>query len=144
VVATAELSVREIVIRLSGVDATVANAVRGYDARLAPIQIYRLMLNPASGAPIAAARARFVGIVDRITINDPRRGGRGNVVLQAVNQLRELSRANPDMTSDDSQKDRAEPTTDRFYEYTNQIANWTIAWGALSLKAQKRNKKKKD
>jgi hypothetical protein len=149
VVATSELQVRELVIRLSGVDATVANAVRGYDARLAPIQVYRLMLNPASGAPIAAARARFVGIVDSLKINDPTRGGQGNVIVSAASQMRELSRANPDMISDPSQKQRAEGTgkpTDRFYQYTNEIANWSIAWGALSPKAQRRNKKgnKKD
>lgn len=146
-VATSELAVQTFMIRLSGVDARVANAVRGYDARLAPIQVYRLMLNPASGAPIAAARARFVGIVDTLTINDPRRGAQGVIELTAVNQMRELSRANPDMISDDSQKARAiaPATTDRFYQYTNAVANWTVAWGALSVREQRqRNKKKKD
>lgn len=145
VVSTAELSVRELTVRLSGVDATVALAVRGYEARLAPVQVYRLLLSPADGNPVAPARARFVGIIDSLTINDPPRGGQGNVTLNLVSQMRELTRANPDMISDDSQKARATSLgkpPDRFYEYTNAIPNWTIAWGTLSIKAQRRRAKK--
>jgi hypothetical protein len=148
VVATAELQVRELQVVLSGIDANVANAVRGYDARLAPCQVYRLMLNALTGNPVAPARCRFVGVVDSLVINDPRPGGQGRVTLQLVSQMRELSRANPDMTSDDSQKGRAAGaglTTDRFYQYANAITKWTVAWGAMSLKGQrKQNKKDKD
>lgn len=147
VVSTAELAVRELTITLSGVDDTVAQAVRGYDARLAPIELYRLILSASTGNPVSPARARFVGIIDSLTINDPERGGLGLVTLQAVSQMRELTRANPDMTSDDSQKERATDlgiATDRFYEYSNAVTKWQIAWGQLSLKAQKKNKKDKD
>lgn len=146
VVAAAALDVRELVIRLSGIDASVAQAVRGYDARLAPIQVYRVLLNPVSGTAIAAARPRFVGIVDTLRIRDPARGGQGGIEISAVSQMRELTRANPDMTSDDSQKDRAAalatPLVDRFYEHANSVVGWTIAWGALSLKAQRKQAKK--
>jgi hypothetical protein len=147
VVSTAELTVQELSVMMSGIDATVANAVRGYDARLAPVQVYRLLLDPASGNVIAPARCRFVGIVDSLSINDPPPNGTGVVTLRCVSQMRELTRANPDMTSDDSQKLRAElpATTDRFYEYSNAVTKWVIAWGSLSVKGlRKQDKKDRD
>lgn len=142
IAASADLSIKQITVRLSGVNATVAQAVRGYDPRLAPIQIHRLIINPASGAPYAAARARFVGFVERVDIIDPPPGGQGLVTVTAVSQLRELTRANPDMTSSESQKLRL--GTDRFLEFANDVSKWRIMWGALSVKAGKKNKKNKD
>lgn len=143
VAASADLSVKQIKIKLSGINASVAQAVRGYDARLAPIQLFRLILNPTSGTAVAPARARFVGFVETVEINDPSPGGQGEVTVTAVSQLRELSRANPDMTSSESQKMRL--AGDRFLEFANDVSTWRIMWGALSIKAaRKKNKKDRD
>jgi len=142
IAASADLSIKAVRIELSGIDANVADTVRGYESRLAPIQIYRTILNPATGAAYASARARFVGIVDTLEIKDPKPGERGGVTLQAVSQLRELARANPDMTSHDSQKRRL--STDAFYQFANDVVKWRIMWGAHSIVAGgKKNKKER-
>lgn len=135
---TSDLSVQEVAVRLSSIDATVAQAVRGYDARLAPIQIYRLILNPASGVAAAPGRARFVGVVDTLEITDPAEGNEGSVTLNCVNQLRELTRSNPDMASDESQKLRS---SDRFYQYSNDVTRWQVSWGEKRTSIRKKNKK---
>lgn len=147
IVNSAELAVQELTIRLSGIDEQVSIAVRGYDTRLAPIQVYRLIQSPSSGQPYAPARPRFVGVVDNAKIIDPRRGSTGGITLTCVNQMRELSRANPDMTSDESQKERATVQgydSDKLYEFANAVTKWQIAWGTLSVKNDKDDKKDKD
>ena len=136
---SADLSVKGLRVELSGINSQVAQAVRGYDTRLAPIQIFRVILNPASGAAYAPARARFVGIVDSLEIVDPRPGGQGRIVLQAASQFRELARANPDMTSGASQVLRL--ATDKFYQYTNDVPKWQVMWGAHSVGVKKKDKK---
>lgn len=147
VVSSADLSVKELRITLSGVDDQVANAVRGYDARLAKVQVYRLILNPTTGNAVAPARCRFLGLVDRLDIIDPREGGQGLVSLTVVSQLREISRSNPDMTSVDSQKPRGTYIglgEDKFYEFTNAVTGWEIMWGEHAIKVDKKDKDDKD
>jgi hypothetical protein len=145
IASAADLSIKTVRIRLSGINSQVANAVRGYDPRLAPIQIYRVILNPATGNAYAPARARFVGVVDELTIVDPRSGEQGKIEAIAVSQFRESARANPDMTSNESQKLRGTrhiPSVgeDKFYKYANDVTTWEIMWGANSLKVDKKDK----
>lgn len=138
---TADMAIKEITVVLSQIDANVAQTVRGYDARLAPIQIYRGLFNPTTHVLVAPARCRFVGIVDAIDIADPADKQEGSITLKCVSQLRELTRSNPSMASDEDQKRRS--ATDRFLRFSNGVGDWDVAWGQISTGANK-NKNKKD
>jgi len=124
---TADLTVREIGITLNGIDDVVANAIRGYEPKLAPVQIYRALFNVNSWTLVAPAVPRFVGFIDTLTINTPPEGEFGSIAVKLVSQLRELTRANPDVRSDESQ--RARSTGDRFFEYAEEVGEWKQWWG---------------
>lgn len=124
---TADLSVREINVTLSQVDDIVANAIRGYDAKQAPVQIYRALFDPTTRLIVNAGFPRFVGFVDTLTIQTASEGGTGGIVLKLVSQIRELTRDNPDVRSSESQNVRA--SGDTFYKYVEEVGEWKQWWG---------------
>jgi hypothetical protein len=133
----ADLTVRTVNIELSGVSAAVEQMYRGNDVRLAPVQIYRLFINPETGVPEAAAKPRFVGIVDEAVENIAGEGQPTKLTLTCASQSRELSRSNPDVRSHESQLARA--SGDDFYKDTAAVADWDIAWGQHYKPAQGAN-----
>jgi hypothetical protein len=137
---TADLSIKSVTIHLSQIDAAVASAVRGYDPRLGPIQIYRGLFNPTNWSLVAAARCRFVGVVDSIDIVDPEDKGAGRITIKAVSQLRELTRSNPATGSDEDQKTRL--STDRFFRFAGAVSEWEVAWGQRNLKVGRKDKRR--
>jgi hypothetical protein len=126
-VQSADLTVNTVTIDMSGIDDRVEQVLRGYDPRLAPVQIYRLLLNKDTMAPVYAARPVFVGMVDLAPITTPAAGGEGRVGLTLVSQIAELTRTNPAMRSHDSQLARA--SGDDFYKRVPQMPKRTIFWG---------------
>lgn len=122
-----DISVRRVVVTLSQIDESVAAAVRGYDVRNAPVQIYRGLFDPSTRSLVAPAFARFVGFVDRAPIETPPIGSEGSIKLECVSHSRELGRSNSDVRSDASQQLRH--AGDRFYRYTVAAGDWDIFWG---------------
>ncbi len=101
------LNVGAVSILLSQLNATVEDALRTYDCRNAPIQIYRALFNPSDPTTMVdSARCRFVGYVDQLVISTPPEGGEASATLQCVNCTRELTRKNSDLRSDESQQRR--------------------------------------
>lgn len=124
---TSDLTVRELDIGLSQIDENIALMVRGYDVKLAPIQVYRGLFDPSTHRLVAPAAPRFVGFVDTMEIVTPKEGEFGAVTLKCVSQIREMTRSNPDVRSGASQ--RARSAGDSFYDYTQNVADWQIFWG---------------
>jgi hypothetical protein len=122
-----DLSVITVQLEFSAFDAAVELAMRTHDVRLAPVQIYQLLLDPLTSIPVAAARARFVGIIDEAPVTDGKEGEGGVVRMVAASQSRELSRVNSSVRSHDSQLARA--AGDAFYKDTATVGEWDIAWG---------------
>jgi hypothetical protein len=133
-VQSADLTINSVTVDLSAIDAVVEQALRGYDPRLAPVQIYRLLLDKDTMAPVYAARAVFVGMVDLAPITTPAVGGEGGVKLTLVSQIAELTRTNPAMRADDSQLERSD--TDSFYKRVHQMTRRPIFWGREKGKAK--------
>lgn len=123
-----DLTIRSIRILLSQVDAATQLAVRGYDVRLAPIQVHRGYFDVDTMQPVAPARARFIGWVNNMKINTPAVGGSGNIELTCVSHTRQLTKTNPLRRSDEQQKRRQ---GDRFRRHTDVAGEWlqNVFWG---------------
>lgn len=124
----ADITVRDIEIEIPYLDATVADMVRTNDVRSAPMQLYRLYLDPDTRVALASARARFVGYVDTLPIETPAEGSEGSIKLVCVSTTRELTRKNFDVRSHESQQARSGGDDD-FYKYTAVINERDLFWG---------------
>jgi len=124
---TSDISVRTVDVVLSGIDASVIDAIRTYDARNAPITIYRGYLNPDTLELVAPAKARFIGFIDTAPIETPAEGGASTVTLSCVSHTRELTRRNPDVRSHESQILRK--ADDDFFRDTTVVGGWELFWG---------------
>jgi hypothetical protein len=129
---TSDISVREISGTLSQVDQTTQNAVRLYDAKFAPVQIYRGIYDPAKHILINAAVCRFVGFIDLVEILTPKEGEFGSINVKMVSHAREMTRASTDVRSDESQKARS--AGDAFYADVGVAPEWEMFWGTTQGK----------
>ena len=122
-----DISVRTVEVVLSGIDASVIDATKNYDARNAPITIYRGYLNPDTLELVAPAKSRFIGFIDEAPVVTPAEGGPSTVTLSCASHTRELTRKNPDVRSHESQILRK--ADDDFYHDTSVVETWEIFWG---------------
>ena len=125
---TADITIRNVDVMLSQIDTNVMTLVRSHDVRAAPIQIYRVLLDPGTRAPVASAKSRFAGYVDGAPINTPSEGSDGSVTLRCVSATREFTRTNPQVRSHESQLARTGGADD-FYIDTAVVGEWDLAWG---------------
>jgi hypothetical protein len=122
------LNVSSLQVSLSNLNANVESAIRTYDMRNAPIQIYRALFNTDSPSTLVDyPRCRFVGYVDTLSINQPAVGGEASAVLNCVSCTRELTRKNAELRSDESQQRRH--SGDRFFQYTGATGQVQVFWG---------------
>lgn len=123
-----DLTIRTIRIVLSQIDGAVQLAVRGYDAKHAPLQIHRGFFNVETMLPVGPAVPRFIGWVNAMNINTPSVNGEGSVELSCVSHSRLLTKTNPLRRSDEQQRLRS---GDRFRRHTDVAGEWlqNIHWG---------------
>lgn len=124
---TSDVSIRTINATLSQIDSNVADAVRGFDLKNGPVQIYRGTFNPSTGVLVEAAACRFVGFVSKSVITTPSENQDGSIVLTIASHTQELTRASSEKCSNESQQRRA--SGDTFYNDTGVVGNWEIFWG---------------
>lgn len=123
----ADISVRSVDVTLSQIADETQELVREYDARLAPLQIYRGYLDTDTRSLVAAPRARFVGFVDEMAIATPAEGGEGGITLTCVSVTRELTRASTAVRSHEDLI--ARHPGDLFRRDANVVGKWDLAWG---------------
>lgn len=124
---TSGLQVRDLSISLSQVDTAVAQAVRGYDLRLAPAQFYFGYQDLETGAFVDPPEPLMVGIISKAPIKTPPAGGAGAISITITSQLAELTIPNPAKRSHASQLLR-DPVDD-FYLNVAEVSAWRIPWG---------------
>ncbi|MBZ9653552.1 hypothetical protein [Phyllobacterium lublinensis] len=124
----ANITVQQVSISMSQLDPGVENIVRGYDLKQAGVEIYRGLFDVASRELLVPALCRFVGFVDSVTINTPEENGDGGIELACVSHTQEMTRANPDTRSNDSQKRRS--ATDNFFQDVTTVGETEFFWGA--------------
>lgn len=122
------IEVIEISIEISQIEDDVAEAIRGYDPRGCPIQIYRGMYDPDAQSFVDPPYTRFAGYVDEAPIRTPEVGGRGSITLKCASATRDLLRTNTDVSSHASQLLRT-AGADKFNQYAVVAGEWDIWWG---------------
>lgn len=122
-----DLSVRSATVILSALNNSVNAMIRGSRVSQAPIQIYRLYLDPNTHAPIAPAKPRFIGFVDGAPETWAAEGDSSQWSLSCVSHTRELTRTNPAVRSHEDQL-RRDPN-DHFFVDAANVGEWEISWG---------------
>jgi hypothetical protein len=131
--AVSDLSVRTIQISLSQINAAVQQAIRGYDARLAKLEVHRGLLSLDTRLLVAPPVPLFDGQVNGAPINTPAAGEEGGISLAVVSHTRVLTRTNPAKRSDETQKLRS---GDRLRRYSGVANQWDFFWGEEKGKAE--------
>lgn len=126
IVYSAGLEVRVHRMRLSGVDETVAQLVRGYDARLAAVELHVARFDLDSGALVDEPELRLRGTVDEMPIHAPEQGGEAYIDMSVASQSRELTRTLTLRKSDENQRLRS---GDRLRQYAGLSGKVTSYWG---------------
>jgi predicted Zn-ribbon and HTH transcriptional regulator len=121
------ITVQTVTVKLSQVVDRVNTLVRTYDAKQAPVQVFRGLFDSVTRLMVAPAECRSAGFVDKIEITTPAENEEGGVVLTCVSHTQEMTRYNPDTRSDVSQRLRS--ATDNFYQDTASVGDWEFFWG---------------
>ena len=123
---TTQVGIEQRVLRIpiAGISDALVTAVRAYDARLAPIEVHRLVFDPVTGAQLGFWRA-FKGVVDQVTLPRGAVGGESEGEIAAVSSARALSRVLPFKKSDATQARRS---GDRFRRYVAISGEVNVKW----------------
>lgn len=113
-------------IKLSGLDPTVIEMVRGYDARLAPAEIHLALLNPNTGALIGVTKF-FDGFIDGIVISE---ADDSAIVIKLVSSMREGTKTLTHKKSDATLKLRN--ANDDGLKYADVSGSVKVHWGTDS------------
>lgn len=126
VVAEVGLSVRMHSITLSPLSPEVAQAVRGYDVRHAPVEVHRVFFDIDKGVPVSAPHRVVKGWVDRLPDETAAVGGESRLMLTVATSTRSLTRKLAGMKSDASQRLRG---GDRLYRWSDVSRAVDVPWG---------------
>jgi hypothetical protein len=121
------ISVQVVTVSLSQVADRINTLVRTYDAKQAPVEIFRGLFDPDTREMVAPAECRFAGFVDKIEIRTPSENEEGGVDLICASHTQEMTRYNPDTRSDASQRRRS--ATDNFFQDAASVGDWEFFWG---------------
>lgn len=124
------LTVRMHRVSLSPLAPEVAQLLRGYEPRMAPVEIHRALLDPDSHDLVAPPHRVFRGWIDELKITTPAQGGRAKAEVTLASASRALTRTLSLKKSDESQRRRAD---DRFNRYADVSGNVDIFWGEKRL-----------
>lgn len=123
----ANLTAQTVTIAFSQIDNLVQQAVRLYDCKQGRVEVYRGLFNPDTRQMVAPAFCRLVGFIDEIEIKTPSEGNEGGVQLTVNSHTQEMTRSNPDMRSDTSQ--RLRDPDDTFFADASTVGEQEHFWG---------------
>ncbi|WP_196258562.1 hypothetical protein [Pelagibacterium limicola] len=128
------ISVQNITITMSQLDAQVEAAIRLYDVKQARVEIHTGLLDPDSRKLVDPAEPLFVGFVDQVEIRTPRENEEGAAILSCTSGTQELLRHNPSTRSHEDQQVRA--PGDAFFIDAAVCGDWDHYWGAVGDNAK--------
>ena len=121
------LDVRMHQIILSGITSETEQLIRGYDARLAPVEIHRALFSPRDRLLVAAPVRMLKGFVDTISFKTAAAGGTGAVTVAIASASRSLTRPLQTLRSDAAQQEAfANDYFRRFTDISGEVGVW---WG---------------
>lgn len=122
-----DMTAQSISLEMSQVADVTQLIARGYDIRLAKVEIHEMTLDTATGQLSASPQLAFLGQVDTAPIETPAAGQDGKITLNVISDaISMLNRTNPQKSSYEGQKRRA---NDQWGKYASTVANWSIPWG---------------
>lgn len=121
------LEVAEIVVSMAAYGVDIDRIFRLYDPTLAPIRIWRGFLNTETRRLVGAAEPLFIGNIDRIELPTGAEGSEATATMTCVSGSQEMTRYNPDLRTDVSQR-RRHPT-DNFFQDVNALREREFFWG---------------
>jgi hypothetical protein len=122
----AGLSIRPTTIRLSSINDAVLQAIRGYDARGATVQVWKRAYDPDTRQPINVRRW-FKGFVNSAPSERPAPGGEASIEIEVVSQARMLTITSGLKKSHAAQQRRE---GDQFRKYKATAGDWSVPWGS--------------
>jgi hypothetical protein len=128
----ASLEVQELTLRFSAYGVDVDRIFRVYDPSHAPVTLWRGFLNTETRRLVAPAESYFVGFIDSIDLPTGAEGQEAFATITCVSTSQELTRWNPDIRSDASQRLRS--ATDNFFEGVNALRDREIFWARARVK----------
>ncbi|NEI70951.1 hypothetical protein GR212_15310 [Rhizobium lusitanum] len=125
-----DMTAQTISLEMSQIADIAQQLVRGYDLRLAKVEIHEMTINPSTGALSATPSIAFLGQVDGAPIDTPSIGQDGKITVNVISDaISMLNRTNPQKSSYEGQKRRS---NDQFGKYSSTVKNWSIPWGQKS------------
>lgn len=121
------VSVRNIQVRLAGMDPSVEAAVRLYDSRFAPVEIHRAIFDLENEGMVGEPHRVWKGFIDTVDIKTDEVGGSVTCELSLVSNAQLLTRTLAQKKSDDSQRLRS--SGDRFRRYSTLTGQIPLFWG---------------
>lgn len=112
---------------VSPIAAEAALAIRGYDTRLAPVEIHRALFRSDSRALLDVPHRTFKGWVDTLSIDREAVGGSYSATMSIASATRALTRTLAATRSDADLRRRA--PTDGFRKYASVTASVPFYWG---------------
>ncbi len=126
------LDVRMHEIRVSPLDDTIVALLRGFDARLAPIEMHRVFLDPETNALVGPAHRVFRGEINKLDLPEMPAGSEVAATITAASASRRLTLSLPLKKSDESQRLRG---GDRFRRYGDISGGVSVFWGEKRSRA---------
>ena len=121
------LQVRMHSFGLASLAPEVAMALRGYEPRLAAVEVHRALFYSSTGAQAANPHRVLTGWIDEAQITTPASGDQGSATITVASSARALTRTLPICKSDAQQRLRA---GDRFRRHVDVSGSVDVVWGA--------------
>ena len=128
IVSQAGLAVRMHRLQLSSLSAPVAQLLRGYDARNAPIEIHRAFFATTSMAMLEEPERRFKGTIDEAPIPTPEAGGEASADIVCASATRVLTRT---LAQKKSRATQVLRSGDEFRRYADLSGKIPVGWGEI-------------
>ena len=132
IVSETGVKVRTRTVKLSALTPEVQQLIRGYDPRLARIEMHRAEFDTLTGNLIEEPERIHKGWIDKVNWSRPGLGGEANCVLTLANIARALTKELAQKFSDASQKLVA--SDDTFFQYSD-IEGAYVWWGEKRVKS---------
>ena len=127
------LDVRMQRLTLAPVAPKVEMLIRGYDVRLAPVEVHRALFDPVTRALIAEPLRTFLGWIDSVSIPTPVVGGQASIEVTLASLGRSLTQSLALKQSDETLRLRA--PTDGFRKYAALSGTVDTVWGENRARA---------
>jgi len=131
-----DLSIQSVDVKLSAISDDVQQLVRGYDPRLAQVEIHSGFLDTTTRQPVDPPEIDFLGEIDGSPIETAATGGDSSITLKVRSDaISMLTRTNPRRRSHEGQKRRS---GDEFARYANATGTWQVPWGVERQRNEER------